>query len=196
LALKNYEVEENIYIGWERELYDFIVSHKPADADKEFTIQRPDAVTLNIRYLYSSPEVAAIEVTYIHSNRSSTRILIKINDNYYCQSPFSKPNKNFRYIVELVAYKTKRQLPTDKETMYDGWARMLFDFIADQKPADNEFTIQLSHAVTINIRYLYSSPEAATIEVSYKLSNQLLTRILIKIKDDYYDAYPNEVSWS
>jgi hypothetical protein len=196
LALKNYKVEENTHIGWERELYDFIVNHKPADADKEFTIQRPDAATLNIRYLYSSPEVACIEVTYIYSDRSSTKILIKINDYYYCQSPFSKPNQNFRYIVELVAYKTKKQLPTDKDTMYDGWARLLFDFIADQKPADNEFAIQLSHAVAINIRYLYSSPEAAAIEVSYKLSNQLLTRILIKIKDDYYDAYPNEVSWS
>ena len=26
-------------------------------------------------------------------------------------------------------------------------------------------------------------------------SDRSSTRILIKIKDDYYDAYPNEVSW-
>ena len=87
MALKNYKVEENTRIGWERELYDFIVNQKPADADREFTIQRPDAVTLNIRCLYSSPEAAVIEVTYIYSNRSSTRILIKINDVYYDAYP-------------------------------------------------------------------------------------------------------------
>jgi hypothetical protein len=197
LALKNYEVVKNTHIGWERKLYDFIVNQKPADAGKEFTIQRPDAVALNIRYLYSSPDAASIEVSHkrSNSNGSYTMILIKINDDYYCQSPWSKPNQKFHYVVELVAYKTKNKLPTDTIIKYNGWVRMLFDFIADQKPADNEFTIQLAYTVTLNIRYLYSSPDAASIEVSYKLFNESSTRILIKINDDYYDAYPNEVSW-
>jgi len=197
LALKNDEVEEKKHTGWERKLYDFIVNQKPADADKEFTIQIPNAVALNIRYLYSSPDAASIEISHKRSNSKGfyTMILIKVNDVYYYQSPLSKPNQKFHYIVELVAHKTKNKLPTDPEKKYNGWAQMLFDFIANQKPADNEFTIQLAYTVALNIRYLYSSPDATSIEVSYKFCNQLSTRILIKINDVYYDAYPNEVSW-
>ena len=197
MALKNYKVEENTHIGWERKLYDFIVNQKPADADKEFTIQLPDAVVLNIRYLYSSPDAASIEISHKRTNAKGfyTMILIKINDVYYYQSPWSKPNQKFHYIVELVAHKTKNKLPKDTMIKYNGWVQMLFDFIANQKSADNEFTIQLAYTVTLNIRYLYSSPDATSIEVSYKFCNQLSTRILIKINDVYYDAYPNEISW-
>jgi len=88
-----------------------------------------------------------------------------------------------------------------KETMnqtrkkYAGWEKKLFLFIENQKRSESEFTVQFNDAIELDICYTHSSQEATSINVSIKSERfPNAGMILIKIKDDYYAAYPPEKS--
>ena len=78
---------------------------------------------------------------------------------------------------------------------YAGWEQKLFNFVKNLESEHSEFTVQFTDAIELNIRYIHSSQEAASVEVSMKSERfPNAAMILIKIKDDYYAAYPNEKS--
>jgi len=187
------------YQNWEQKLFDFVAQHNTVKSDH--TIRLTDTSELNIHYLYSSPEAESIEVSLKSEKvkRESQYILIKILDNFFVAPTNTMPNKYFKYIADVLKYreqKSKMSSNYDKnDNKYANWEQKLFNFIAAHESSPPEFTIQFAAAIELRIHYLYSSPEVSAIKVSSKSERfPNAAYILIKVLDDFYAAYPNELS--
>jgi len=90
------EDQRKKYAGWEKKLFEFVTNYKPADQKSPFPLF--NGLELNYKYLYTSQEVIAIEVSYLHE----TKILIKIKDDVYSSylNGKSTPNMPLQYVLD------------------------------------------------------------------------------------------------
>jgi transposase len=101
--------ERQKYPEWERKVFEFIAAYKHENPVSP--IKCPDGTELHIRYLYSSPEVTSVGISYGDNSRDPAMIFIKIRDEPYAIYPhqFAAPSKVFKYVLELMECQTRQE---------------------------------------------------------------------------------------
>jgi hypothetical protein len=165
------------FAGWERMLYNYVESLELTDA--ESTVQFNNWIELNIRRIYSSPDAAAVKISFTSKRYPNAKyIVFKMKDEFYAAYPDNAPGKVNQYLLDALEYREREECD-----------QKLYDYIASQElTADIESYIQDIYEP--NARYIYSSQDAAAVEVSYKSTqwqpHVISKSILLRIKDEFY----------